>query len=99
MRESASRWLVRLGRASAVAVLLLLLAPFACAVWMSFAPGELLEPPTDRWSLRWYREFATSPKWGAALRTTVRVAALSVAGSLIGGLGLAAAVTRYHFRG
>jgi ABC-type spermidine/putrescine transport system permease subunit II len=99
MRDTAYRWLVRLARWLAAAVLLLLLAPFACAVWMSFAPGELLEPPTDRWSLRWYREFVNSPRWGAALRTTARVAALSVAGSLVGGLGVAVAVTRYHFRG
>jgi ABC-type spermidine/putrescine transport system permease subunit II len=66
---------------------------------MSFAPGEVLEPPTDEWSLRWYREFLRSAKWTAALRTTATVAALSVVGSLVGGLGLAVAVTRFHFRG
>src|SRR5262245_43480898 len=99
MGEFASRWLVRIGRFSAVVVLLLMLAPFVYAVWMSFAPGELLEPPTGRWSLRWYREFLGSGRWTAALRTTARVAVLSVAGSLVGGLGVAVAVTRYHFRG
>src|SRR4051794_31439461 len=99
MRDCCSRRLLRLGRVLAVLLLLLLLAPLAYAVWMSFAPGELLEPPTDRWSVRWYREFLGSAKWTAALRTTARVAALSVAGSLVGGLGGAGAVTRYHFRG
>lgn len=76
-----------------------LLAPFLFAVWMSFAPGELLEPPTAHWSLRWYREFLSTPKWSRAMSASVEVAALSVGGSLAGGLGLAVAVTRYHFRG
>ncbi|HJZ56345.1 MAG TPA: ABC transporter permease [Gemmataceae bacterium] len=99
MGEAAFRWLIRAGRVLAALVLLAMLAPFAYAVWMSFAPGVLLEPPTDRWSLRWYREFLGSAKWTAALQTTAEVAALSVVGSLVGGLGVAVAVTRYHFRG
>jgi ABC-type spermidine/putrescine transport system permease subunit II len=80
-------------------VLLIMLAPFACVLWMSFAPGELLEPPRRQLSLRWYREFLGSPKWINALAATGFVALLSVMGSLAGGLGLALAVTRYHFRG
>jgi putative spermidine/putrescine transport system permease protein len=99
MGDLASRWLLRLGRALAVLVLLAMLAPFAYAVWMSFAPGEVLEPPTGEWSLRWYREFLRSARWTRALQTSGEVAALSVAGSLAGGLGLAVAVTRFHFRG
>ena len=99
MRDLASRWLLRIGRVLAVLVLLAMLAPFAYAVWMSFAPGELLEPPAGEWSLRWYREFLRSARWTAALRTTGEVALLSVAGSLLGGLGLAVAVTRFRFRG
>jgi ABC-type spermidine/putrescine transport system permease subunit II len=87
------------GRALAVCVLLAMLAPFAYAVWMSFAPGEVLDPPRGEWSLRWYREFLGSPKWTDALATTAEVAVLSVVGSLAGGLGLAVAVTRFHFRG
>jgi ABC-type spermidine/putrescine transport system permease subunit II len=79
--------------------LLVLLAPFAYAVWMSFAPGEVLEPPTGEWSLRWYREFFHTPKWTRAMATSAEVAALSVAGALAGGLGLAVAVARFHFRG
>jgi ABC-type spermidine/putrescine transport system permease subunit II len=99
MPDLASRSLLLFGRALAVLVLLAMLAPFICAVWMSFAPGELLEPPTSEWSLRWYRGFLASAKWTRALQTTVEVAALSVAGSLVGGLGLAVAVTRFRFRG
>lgn len=88
-----------LGRVFGVCALLVLVAPFACAVWMSFAPGELLEPPTGEWSLRWYREFFRTAKWTRAMTTSAEVAAMSVAGSLLGGLGLAVAVTRFHFRG
>ncbi len=99
MRDLAGRFFLRLGQAVAVLVLLAMLAPFAYAVWMSFAPGEVLEPPTGEWSLRWYREFFDSSQWTRALRTTCEVALLSVAGSLVGGLGLAVAVTRFHFRG
>lgn len=87
------------GRVFVALLLLAMLAPLGYAIWMSFAPGELLEPPRREWSLRWYREFLGSPKWTAALRTTAVVAVLSVALSLAGGLGLAVAVTRYHFRG
>ncbi len=97
--EIVARSLLWVGRILAVAALLAMLTPFAYAVWMSFAPGEVLEPPTERWSLRWYREFLGSSRWVEALRTSSEVAALSVVGSLLGGLGLAVAVTRFHFRG
>ncbi len=99
MSEFLDRSLLWVGRCFAAAVLLAMLAPFVYAVWMSFAPGELLEPPTDRWSLRWYREFLESSRWLGALYTSAKVAVLSVAGSVVGGLGLAVAVTRFHFRG
>jgi ABC-type spermidine/putrescine transport system permease subunit II len=99
MRDFAGRVLVQSSRACAVLVLLAMLAPFAYAVWMSFAPGELLELPTREWSLRWYREFLNSPRWTRALATTGEVALLSVAMSVVAGLGLAVAATRFHFRG
>jgi ABC-type spermidine/putrescine transport system permease subunit II len=99
VREVAFRWFLRLGRLLAALALVAMLAPFGYAVWMSFAPGEVLDPPHGEWSLRWYREFLDSAKWTRALTTTGEVALLSVAGSLIGGLGLAVAVTRFHFRG
>jgi ABC-type spermidine/putrescine transport system permease subunit II len=99
MRDGGFHLAVWFGRMLAGFVLLAMLAPFLYAAWMSFAPGELLEPPRGEWSLRWYREFLGSPKWTSALAATGIVALLSGAGSLVGGLGLALAVTRYHFRG
>jgi putative spermidine/putrescine transport system permease protein len=79
--------------------LLLLLWPLAYAVWMSFTSSELLEPPRGELSLRWYRRFFESPQWTAGLWNSLKVAALAVVGSLVGGTGLAVAVTRCHFRG
>jgi ABC-type spermidine/putrescine transport system permease subunit II len=99
MRDLVDCAVVTAGRALATLVLLGMVAPFLYAVWMSFAPGELLEPPTRHWSLRWYREFLGSSRWTGALTTTAQVAVLSVVGSLAGGLGLAVAVTRFHFCG
>jgi ABC-type spermidine/putrescine transport system permease subunit II len=91
--------ILRFWRVLAAFVLLVMLAPFGYAVWMSFAPGELLEPPLRRWSLRWYGEFLGSAKWIRALATTGIVAVVSAALALVGGLSLAVAMTRYHFRG
>ena len=99
MPDDRSPWMIRAGRMLAGLVLLAMLAPFGYAVWMSFAPGELLEPPLGRWSLRWYGEFLGSGKWTRALATTGIVAGMSAALALIGGLSLAVAMTRYHFRG
>ena len=98
MRDAGITWVFRAGRVLAALVLLALLAPFGYAVWMSFAPGELLEPPFGEWSLRWYFEFLGSAKWTRALATMGVVAALSAALALIGGLSLAIAMTRYRFQ-
>jgi ABC-type spermidine/putrescine transport system permease subunit II len=82
-----------------VLALLALLAPLAYTAWVSFSPTRLLEPPTDRWSLRWYRLFVASPQWRRALWNSALVASLSTAMALIAGTALAVAVTRHSFRG
>jgi ABC-type spermidine/putrescine transport system permease subunit II len=86
-------------RAVGCLLLAVLLWPLAHAAWVSFAPGELLQPPTGRWSLRWYRLFFTTPRWTQALANSLEVAALSVALSLVAGSGLALAVVRRRLRG
>ena len=64
----------RSGQVLAVAVLLALVTPFATAVWMSFAPGELIEPPTDRWSLCWCaRSPNISPRTKAEFKFPARL--------------------------
>lgn len=80
-------------------LLLGLLWPLFYVVWISFTPGELLEPPTREWSLRWYHLFFQSPQWTLGLTNSIWVAGMTVIGSLLGGSGVALAVTRYHFRG
>jgi putative spermidine/putrescine transport system permease protein len=82
-----------------VAALLVLLWPLGYATWVSFAPGEMLEPPIGDWSLRWYRAFFASPQWTRGLVNSGIVAGQTVLGSLLGGTGVAVAVTRGRFRG
>lgn len=81
-RWPARAWLL----AAALAVLLW---PLAQAVWLSFAPGELLEPPTTEWSLRWYRSFFASPRWTDGLANSLAVATLSALIAALLGAGLA----------
>jgi ABC-type spermidine/putrescine transport system permease subunit II len=85
--------------AFSVAVLLVLLWPLFYATWISFTPAEMLEPPTDAWSLRWYRLFFSSPQWLRGMANSVVVAALTVIVSILCGTGVAIAITRWHFRG
>jgi ABC-type spermidine/putrescine transport system permease subunit II len=77
----------------------LLLVPLAYASWLSFAPGELLEPPRGEWSLRWYREFLANPQWTTALGNSVAVALGSTALALVAGTGLALALAGRRLRG
>jgi putative spermidine/putrescine transport system permease protein len=88
-----------LARATAAALLALILAPLVYAVLISYSPGELLEPPTGAWSLRWYRQFFENPQWTAALRNSIEIAVLAAVGALAAGTAAALAVTRYQFRG
>lgn len=80
-------------RSTRVALLIvglgLLLWPLAYAVWLSFAPGELLEPPTGVWSLRWYQAFFASRRWTDGLFNSFIVATMSALFAALLGTGLA----------
>ncbi|NJO67372.1 MAG: ABC transporter permease, partial [Leptolyngbyaceae cyanobacterium RM1_405_57] len=80
-------------------LLLVLLLPLIYVIWISFTPGELLQPPVGQWSLRWYHRFFSSPQWIQGLINSFWVAGMTVVVSLLTGGGVALAVTRYHFRG
>ncbi len=76
------------------AALCVLLWPLVHAVWLSFAPGDLLEAPTGEWSLRWYRSFFTSPRWTGGLANSLWVASLSAVFAVLLGTGLALGMTK-----
>ena len=94
--RSLTCWSVRLLGWSC---LLVLLSPILYACWVSFTPGELLTPPAGDWSLRWYRSFFGDRRWLRALESSLKVAGLSVAGSLLSGLPLAYSSARWQFYG
>jgi ABC-type spermidine/putrescine transport system permease subunit II len=56
---------------------------------MSFAPGELLEPPSGEWSFRWYRAFFASRIWTGGLHRSLAVACLSSVVATLFGFGAA----------
>lgn len=91
--------LATIGQIFGFAVLLILLWPLIYVIWISFTPGELLQPPIAQWSWRWYQLFFTSPQWTQGLVNSFWVAGMTVIGSLLTGGGVAIAVTRYQFRG
>jgi ABC-type spermidine/putrescine transport system permease subunit II len=76
-----------------------LLAPLAVALWVSFSPDELLRPPLDDWSLRWYRQFFREPRWQDALVNSLVVGTGSAVVAVAAGVPLAVAVTRATFAG
>ncbi len=62
-------------------------------------PDELLRPPVNEWSLRWYRQFLGEPRWRTALVNSLIVGSLSVLVALVSGVPVAMALVRYRFAG
>ncbi len=85
--------------ALAVLVLTALLWPLVYALWISFTPLELLQPPRADWSLRWYREFFAQTRWTDGLRNSLIVGALATVLSVVCGASVAVAIVRHRFRG
>lgn len=86
-------------QALCLTVLAALVWPILYALWMSFAPGEMLIPPTDKWSLRWYQAFFNRSEWMDSLRHSLIIGGLATFIALLCGTTAAMAVTRYRFRG
>ncbi len=81
---------------AAIGLLLLMLWPALDAAWLSFSPDSFLTPPTDRWSLKWYRNFFDDRRWAAAiLRSFISASASATAGVLVAAPA-AWAVVRYR---
>src|SRR5262249_30308192 len=85
--------------AMCVLVLAGLMWPIVVALWMSFTPSNMLLPPKDVWSMRWYQAFFSRPEWMDSLKNSLIVGAMATALSLSFGTTAAVAVTRYQFPG
>lgn len=73
--------------------------PLIYAFWISFTPGEMLEPPRSQWSLRWYAEFFSRPRWMNGLANSLGIGLGAALISTVSGGGAAMAVARHRFRG
>jgi ABC-type spermidine/putrescine transport system permease subunit II len=78
-----------------------LLVPLVLAFLVSFYPGRAIGLPTFSTgvTVQWYVEFFNDERWVAGLRNSLYVGLISTAISLVCGLSLALAVTRYRLRG
>lgn len=82
----------RIRRGIGWGALLLLTWPLVQATWLSFTPGELLEPPVGQWSLRWYRQFWESPQWVAALGNSLVIGVMATGIAVVAGVSAAQAL-------
>lgn len=81
------------------AVGLVLLAPVAVAVRVSFSPDSFLTYTQGEWSLRWYEAFAADRRWASAAARSFVVACLASGVAASTATPLAYAVARYRFLG
>ena len=81
------------------AVVLFLLLPVIVSVLLSFDDREFLGafPPT-KFSLRWYRRFLDNPDYLSGLVTSLKVALLSTAVSVVAGTAAAVALAETRWR-
>ncbi len=78
---------------------LFLLAPLAITVAVSFGDSAVFSLPPPGWSTRWYERLPNTRGLSASLFTSVQIAALSTAISLVLGAFCAIALVRGEFRG
>ncbi len=77
-------------RGFTAAVLIFLVAPVLIIVPMSFGTTSYLSFPPHGFTFRWYAHYLSDPAWMAATGLSLRVAALTTAGSVL--LGSLAAI-------
>lgn len=103
-RHGAEAWIVR---AVTLALLLLLLAPIAMVVAMSFTGGTTLQFPPPGISLRWYDEVwslltgpnAAGARLGESVAVSLEIAAATAVVCLLAGVPASYALVRLQFRG
>lgn len=95
-RDDALSWPLRIWIGI---VLVILLAPTAVVIPMSFSGSQTFEFPPSEWSLRWYDSFFSSEQWISSLVTSIEVGLLVAALSTVLGVAAAFALDRARFRG
>ena len=83
----------------AVAVLVFLCLPALIVVPMSFSDSSSLRFPPEGFSLRWYAQVFSDPRWVEAMHTSLLLAVLSSTLALLLGGIAAYGLTRGRFRG
>ncbi|MFI0404448.1 ABC transporter permease [Actinomadura sp. 3N508] len=78
---------------------LLLIAPTAVVIPMSFSSGTTFQFPPEGWSLRWYESFFTSERWMRSLLTSVQIGLLVAVTATVLGVAVAFGLNRTRFRG
>ncbi|SFO38037.1 Binding-protein-dependent transport system inner membrane component [Roseovarius lutimaris] len=87
VRDMVIKWAYHI---FAALVVFYFMAPIVVTALVSFTPGNILEIPTDEFSLRWYVAFFESDKWVSALWNSIYVGSFTVILSV--GVGLTAAL-------
>jgi len=85
-------------RVHTVVVALLLLAPTLVVFPMSFSAADTFRFPPDDWSLRYYENLFTSPKWTAAIINSVQVGLYAALFATLLGTMAAFGLTRLRSR-
>ncbi|MEV6594847.1 ABC transporter permease [Streptomyces acidicola] len=96
VREGSMGWGLRV---VLTLVGLLLVAPTAVVIPMSFSSGLSFEFPPKHWSLRWYQEFFHSQAWTAALLNSLQIALIVAVLATLMGVGAAYVFDRVRFSG
>ena len=84
---------------SAAVTVLFLMAPLVVTIAVSFSASPVFNLPPPAWSFRWYERLWTMRDFWPAVRTSVEIAALSTAISLVLGTLCAIAIERGRFPG
>jgi putative spermidine/putrescine transport system permease protein len=85
--------------AHAAIVVFFLIFPLGVVVMNSFSPTPFLAFPPRGFSLRWYADIVTDPRWLDAIRLSIVVGVLAAALATLLGLSLAVALVRVAGRG
>ena len=75
-----------------------LLLPIVITVWTSFTPSEYLAKPSMQFSLRWYEQVLSDPRWTVPFRHSLIIAVLAALISVSVATPAALALARSHGR-